>query len=231
MRVAIIPARGGSKRISRKNVRDFMGKPIIAYPIATAISTGLFDHVVVSTDDDYIAETAERHGAEVPFRRPSDLCDDYSSTDSVLAHALRECRRLFGAVQQGCCIYPTTPFLDADDLRRGLDLLVSHHATSAFPLVKYDFPIEQAFVLDGARPRPQWPDKMMTRSQDLVEHFHDAGLFYWCDVEKFMRAESIFAEDTVGFVIPSERCQDINTPEDWARAEQKYLSLSRQQQV
>ncbi len=226
MRVAIIPARGGSKRVSRKNVRDFAGKPIIAYPIATAISSGLFDHVIVSTDDDEIAETAERYGAEVPFRRPPALGDDYTSTDSVLIHGLGECRRIFGAVQQGCCIYPANPFLDADDLHRGLALLVSRQATSAFPLIRYDFPIEQAFVLEGARPSPRWPDKMMARSQDLIEHFHDAGVFYWCDVEKFLQVEHVFTEDAVAFVIPSERCQDINTSEDWARAEYKYRLLS-----
>ena len=226
MRVAIIPARGGSKRISRKNVRDFVGKPIIAYPIETAISSDLFDHVIVSTDDDEIAEMAERYGADVPFRRPPALGDDYTSTDTVLIHALGECRRIFGAVQQCCCIYPANPFLDAVDLHRGLDLLVTHQATSAFPLVRYDFPIEQAFVLEGARPRPRWPDQMMARSQDLIEHFHDAGIFYWCDVEKFLQVERLFTEDAAAFVIPSERCQDINTLDDWARAEYKYRLLS-----
>jgi N-acylneuraminate cytidylyltransferase len=226
VRIAIIPARARSKRIYRKNIRDFAGKPIIAYPIATAISSGLFDHVIVSTDDDEIAETAERYGAQVPFRRPLALGDDHTSTDSVLIHALGECRRLFGAVQQGCCIYPANPFLDAGDLHRGLDLLASHQATSAFPLIRYDFPIEQAFVLEGVRPRPRWPEQIMARSQDLIEHFHDAGSFYWCDVEKFLRAGRLFTEDAAAFVIPSERCQDINTLEDWARAEDKYRLLS-----
>src|SRR5688500_5485185 len=118
-----------------------MGKPIIAYPIETAISSGLFDHVIVSTDDDEIAEIAARYGAKLPFRRPPALGDDHTSTDRVLIHALRECRRIFGAVQQVCCIYPANPFLDANDLRHGLDLLVSHEATSAFPLIRFDFPI------------------------------------------------------------------------------------------
>ena len=228
MRVAIIPARGGSKRIPGKNVKHFKGTPIIAYPIRAAASSGLFDYITVSTDDDEIARVAEQYGATVPFRRPAALSHDYVSTDDVLAHALEQCGRLLGEVHQACCIYPINPFLNPSDLRRGLDLLSAHAATSAFPVVAYDFPIEQAFTLKGVHPRPRWPDLMMARSQDLTPHYHDAGTFYWCDVRRFQATLRLFAHDSVAFVISSERCQDINTPEDWVRAEQKYELLLRQ---
>ncbi|MBM4436233.1 MAG: pseudaminic acid cytidylyltransferase [Actinobacteria bacterium] len=225
MRVAIIPARGGSKRIPRKNITPFQGVPLVAYPIRMAVSSGLFEHVIVSTDDDEIASIAEHYGATVPFRRPAELADDYASTDAVLAHALEQCVRMLGDVDQGCCIYPT-PFIDAGDLRRGMDLLVANPgATSAFPLVAYDFPIEQAFTLDGQQPHPRWPNLLDARSQDLTPHYHDAGMFYWCDVRRFLAAPRLFADDSVAFVIPRDRCQDINTPEDWLQAEHKFIRL------
>lgn len=227
MTIAVIPARGGSKRISRKNLKDFLGKPVIAYAIEAACSSGLFEHVVVSTEDEQIAQTAEHYGAAVPFRRPFSLADDETTTDSVLAHALTECRKLYGEFRYCCCIYPTNPFVGGDLLRSGLKLLTAHSATSAFPVTAYDFPIEQAFTLDGVRPRPRWPESLSARSQDLAVHFHDAGMFYWCDVEKFMITRQLFTEDSVAFVVAGERCQDINTPEDWTRAEQKYLFLQR----
>src|SRR6202008_4622527 len=161
--IAVIPARGGSKRIPRKNVRDFCGKPMIAWPIEELRAARLFDHIVVSTDDAEIAATAKKCGAEVPFSRPRELADDQASTDSVLLHALTECQRIYGAIERGCCVYPTTPFLAVADLRAGLDLLLANRATSAFPVVRYDFPIEQAFVLEGARPVARWPEKLAAR--------------------------------------------------------------------
>lgn len=227
MNVAIIPARGGSKRIPRKNIRLFAGKPIIAYSIETAIVSGLFDRVIVSTDDNEIAEVAARYGAEVPFRRPPELADDDASTDAVLLHALAVCVRLYGSAEYGCCVYPTTPLLTSADLMYGLDLLRKHHATSSFPIVKYVFPIEQAFVFDGIRPRAKWPAMLSARSQDLEDHYHDAGMFYWFDVTKFVRAGQLFCEDCVAFPVAESRCQDINTLEDWALAELKFRTLPR----
>lgn len=220
--VAIVPARGGSKRIPRKNIKDFLGKPMIAYALDTLRDSGLFDDIVVSTDDDEIAEVSRRHGADVPFRRPAHLSDDEASTDAVLLHAVAECRRLLGPMRLGCCVYPTSPFLTVEDLAEGRELLLAHEATSAFPVVRYDFPIEQAFVLEGARARAKWPDRMAVRSQDLTPHYHDAGMFYWFDVGKYVRAGDLFCDDNVVFVIAADRCQDINTPEDWTRAELKY---------
>lgn len=228
MRVAIITARGGSKRIPRKNVKLFHGVPLIAHAIHAVAASTLFDHILVSTDDDEITRVAEQHGASVPFQRPAELSDDFTGTDDVLRHALAQCSRILGRPDQACCIYPT-PFLDPTDLSHGLDLLNAHpEATSAFPLVEYDFPIEQAFTLQDAHPRPRWPDLMDARSQDLTPHYHDAGMFYWCDVRRFMAAPRLFADDSVGFVIPRERCQDLNTPADWLEAEHKFSLLARQ---
>jgi pseudaminic acid cytidylyltransferase len=227
MRIAVVPARAGSKRIPRKSIREFLGTPIIAYAIGAALRSQLFDRVVVSTDDDEIAEMAERWGATAPFRRPAELSDDHASTDAVLMHAINECERIYGAWEQGCCIYPANPFLAVSDLQRGLDLLTVHGATSAFPVVKYDFPIEQAFVLDGVRPQPRWPDLLLARSQDLPDHYHDAGMFYWFDVRKFLDTGALFSADAVAFAVPADRCQDINTFEDWARAEMKYRLMAQ----
>jgi N-acylneuraminate cytidylyltransferase len=224
MTVAIVPARGGSKRLPRKNVRPFLGRPLISYAIDAIDASRLFDRIVVSTDDEEIAEISRRCGAEVPFRRPPELADDHASTDAVLLHALAESERLFGASEYGCCVY-ANPFLTPHNLARGFEVLKSHGATSAFPVVKYDFPIEQAFVLDGARPRPRWPEKLAARSQDLAEHFHDAGMFYWFDVKKYRRARELFCDDCVAFPVAADDCQDINNESDWARAELKYRIL------
>jgi len=220
--VAIVPARGGSKRIPRKNVRDFLGKPMIAYALQALRDSRLFDDIVVSTDDDEIAAVSRQHGAAVPFRRPAHLSDDQASTDAVLLHAVVECGRLLGPMRFGCCVYPASPFLTVEDLAKGRELLLRHEATSAFPIVRYDFPIEQALVLDGGRARARWPEKLAARSQDLTPHYHDAGMFYWFDVAKYLRAGELFCDDNVAFVIAADRCQDINTPEDWASAERKY---------
>lgn len=228
MRVAIIPARGGSKRIPRKNIEEFCGKPMIAWPIEVAKASGLFDHIVVSTDDDEIGNVAKAWGAELPFLRPAALSDDHASTDRVVLHAVEESEKCYGKLDQACCIYPTSPFLTADDLRRGLHMLLEHAACTAFPLVKYDFPIEQAFLLEGARPCAKWPEQLDLRSQDLRDHYHDAGMFYWFDVHKFLEKPQLFAADSVAFEIPATHCQDINTAEDWEYAEMKFELLAAQ---
>ena len=225
MRIALIPARGGSRRIERKNIRDFLGRPMIAYAIQAACECGLFDHVVVSTDDPETAAVARANGAEVPFQRPSALADDHASTDDVVLHGLRECERLWGKVNEGCCIYPAVPFLTSALLTRGLEALTVNHAPSAFPVVAYDFPIEQAFTLDGKRPVPRWPELLLARSQDLPVHYHDAGMFYWFDTQRFTSTGQLFNPDSAAFVVSPEVVQDINTPEDWRRAELKLQIL------
>jgi len=224
--IAIIPARGGSKRIPRKNIKAFFGKPIIAWPIEAARASGLFDHIVVSTDDAEIAAVAKKWGAEVPFMRPAALSDDHASTDSVVLHAVQESQKIYGKLLRGCCIYPANPLLAAADLKKGLEMLLENNAPSAFPVVKYDFPVDQALLLDGVRFSARWPDKIMERSQDLPDHYHDAGMFYWFDVAKFLAQGQLYRADSAVFVVPGDRCQDINTMEDWARAELKYRIMT-----
>ncbi len=228
MNIAILTARGGSKRIPGKNSKLFFGKPIIAHAIEAALASRLFAHVVVSTDDQAIARLAQQFGAAVPFLRPSELSGDEVGTDPVLVHAVEACRRVYGAFQYGCCIYPANPFLQIEDLRQGLTLLKERHATSAFPVVKYDFPIEQALELVDARPVAIWPEQLMRNSQVFHDRYHDAGSFYWFDVEKFMSVQRLFTQDSAAFAIPADRCQDINTPDDWVRAEKKYRVLAEQ---
>ena len=228
MNIAIITARGGSKRIPGKNSKPFLGKPIIAYAIEAAHVSGLFPHIVVSTDDEHIARLARQFGAEVPFLRPRELSDDHAGTDAVLVHAVAECRRIYGPWEYGCCIYPANPFLQTHDLERGLKLLTEKRATCAFPVVKYDFPIEQAISLLDSRPIAKWPEQMAKNSQDLPDHYHDAGSFYWFNVDRFMASGQLFDKDAVAFTISAERCQDINTPEDWKRAEVKFRVLAEQ---
>ena len=226
MRYAVIPARGGSKRIPRKNLKDFLGKPVIAFPIEAAVASGLFDRIIVSTDDQEIAQVAERFGASVPFIRPPELSDDHATTDAVLVHAMRQVQALYGACDEGCCIYPANPFLTADVLRRGLDVMAKHGAPSAFPVVRYEFPIEQALVLsDGVHPRFRSPELLDTRSQDLPVHYHDAGMFYWFATDLYLHSGRLLMDESVVFEVPPDKCQDINTPEDWAIAEIKYQRL------
>ena len=225
MRIAVIVARGGSKRIPRKNLRQFAGKPLLAHPISFALQSQLFEHVLVSTDDAEIGSVARQWGAGVPFMRPASLSDDHAVIDDVLIHALSESEKLFGQIEEACCMFPGPPFFSDEDFVATLELMTTHDATSAFPVVKYDFPVEQAFVLDGVHPRPVSPDKILARSQDLVPHYHDAGLFYWVQVQKFKKLGAIFAQDSVALVMPAERCQDINTESDWLSAEMKYRIL------
>jgi N-acylneuraminate cytidylyltransferase len=227
MNIAVIPARGGSKRIPRKNIKNFCGKPMIAYAIEVLTASRLFEHVIVSTDDEEIAELSSRCGAKVPFVRPANLSNDEATTDNVLLHAVEQCQNLYGPLLRGCCVYPTNPFLTQKDLEYGLAILLEHEACCSFPVVKYDFPIEQAFVLEGVRPRAKWGEMLSRRSQDFIVHYHDAGMFYWFDVAAFANKKQLFCDNCVAFPIPRDRCQDINTPEDWARAELKYRMLNQ----
>lgn len=228
MRYAIIPARAGSKRIPRKNLKDFLGKPVMGYTIETLSRSGLFDHVIVSTDDHEIAEVAARYGANVPFTRPPELSDDQASTDAVILHAIEKIHDLYGGGEQGCCVYPANPLLTEEMLVRGLELMVGHDAPSAFPVVRYDFPIEHSLLLEnGVNPRFRWPELVDARSQDLPIHFHDAGMFYWFVPARFLARGRLFSDEAVVFEVPPERSQDINTPEDWVLAELKYARLQR----
>lgn len=223
MRLAVIPARGGSKRIPRKNIRTFAGRPMIAWSIDAALKSECFDHVIVSTDDAEIADIARSCGAEIPFVRPSELADDFTGTVAVMAHAVREYRPSGNIAGQACCIYATAPFVQADDLRGGLDLLETGKAAYSCAVTTYAFPIQRAVVMrrDGLVEMRQ-PEYLETRSQDLEEVWHDAGQFYWGTAEAWLEHRPIFQADTAPLILPRNRVQDIDTMEDWTLAEAMF---------
>lgn len=224
--MAVIPARGGSKRIPRKNIRSFAGKPIIAYSIAAARQCGLFDRIIVSTDDEEIAGVARDFGAEAPFRRPPELSDDHTGTDPVTAHTLTWLADHGEDAEFACCIYATAPFIQADDLRRGYDALVRTGKSFAFTVTTYDFSIQRAIrVLAGGGVAPFFPQWIDSRSQDLDAAHHDAGQFYWGRAEAFRSGLALFAADSIPILLPHHRVWDIDTPEDWTRAELMHAAL------
>ncbi len=228
MKLALIPARGGSKRIPRKNIRPFCGAPIISYSIRAAVKTGLFDRIVVSTDDDEIADIARAEGAEVPFRRPADLANDTTTTVAVIQHALRWARDTGVELSALCCLYPTAPFVRAGDIKAAIDLLETEGADYCFPVTAYPFPIQRAVrLLEDRRMEMFSPEHLNTRSQNLEPAYHDAGQFYWGRPAAFEKGVALFGPGAVGLEIPSWRVQDIDTPDDWTRAELLYEVLKR----
>lgn len=228
MNIAIIPARGGSKRIPRKNVRSFCGKPILAYSIETALASGLFDHVIVSTDDAEIATVAKNHGAEVPFMRPSSLADDYAGTLAVMQHAVLACRELGWMADYFCCLYATAPFVLGADLQSGFQALASDNQNLdtveyVFSATSFDFPVQRAIRINTlGRVEPVWPENIPKRSQDLEPLYHDAGQFYWGKAHAFQNLKPLFAAHSKAVLIPQHRVQDIDTEHDWIRAEWMY---------
>ncbi|WP_426204922.1 pseudaminic acid cytidylyltransferase [Pseudomonas sp. TWP3-1] len=221
--VAIIPARGGSKRIPRKNLKAFDGVPMIVRSIRTALESGLFDQVVVSTDDQEIAEIARAHGAEVPFMRPAELADDFAGTAAVIVHALQQ----LPSFDYACCVYATAPLLQARYLRQGFELLEQHADKSfAFSVCSFGFPVQRALTLDGQGAlTPLYPQFRDTRSQDLPEAFQDAGQFYWGRSAAWLSGEVMFSPASLPVILPRHLVQDIDTPEDWQRAEYLYAAL------
>lgn len=228
MRVAIIPARGGSKRIPRKNVRAFYGKPMLAWSIAAAQESGCFDRIVVSTDDREIASVAQGLGAEIPFLRPAELADDYTDTIAVIAHAIEALQAQGSAVAAACCIYATAPFVRAQDIQRGLRVLEESKAGFAFSVTSYAFPIQRAIRINcDNRVEMFQPENFNKRSQDLEEAWHDAGQFYWGSVGAWLSRQPLFSAQSAPVTLPRYRVQDIDTPEDWRRAELLFEVLRR----
>jgi len=226
MKLAVIPARGGSKRIPRKNIKLFCGKPMIAWSIEAAISSGCFDHVIVSTDDAEIAEIARQYGASVPFLRPAVLADDYTGTTAVIQQAINWCAENGIDAQQVCCLYATAPFVCADDLKRGLAILSASGANYAFSTTSYAFPIQRALRVDSqGRVSMFSPEFFTSRSQDLEEAFHDAGQFYWGKASAWLGGGVMFSPDSVAVQLQRHRVQDIDTPEDWTRAEWLFKAI------
>jgi N-acylneuraminate cytidylyltransferase len=226
MKIAVIPARGGSKRIPRKNIKLFAGKPIIAHSIEAALESGLFDRVLVSTDDPEIAEVAKGFGAEVPFLRPKELSDDHTGTSAVVRHALQWALGEGLPVQYVCCIYATAPFVQAATLKKAFALLVEAGKEYAFAVTSFPFPILRSIRLteDGGV-EPIWPEHVPKRSQDLEEAYHDAGQFYWGRAEAFLKGTPVFSRSSVPVILPRYLVQDIDTPEDWQRAELMYQAV------
>ncbi len=226
--VAIIPARGGSKRIPNKNIRAFSGQPMISYSIRAAQDSGLFDRILVSTDSEEIATTAKTYGADVPFMRPAELSDDHTATAPVLTHALNWLEQSGTPASHACCIYATAPFVRAQDIVQGLNTLQDSGSASAFTVTSFAFPIFRALEVkaDGALAM-FWPEHRLTRSQDLPEAYHDAGQFYWLDVARFLEKPELYSADSRPVILPRYLVQDIDTPEDWETAEYMHRALMR----
>lgn len=231
MKLAIIPARGGSKRIPHKNIRPFHGRPIVAWSISAAHQSALFDHVIVSTDDNEIAEVAAREGAEIPFLRPPVLSDDTTPTNAVVRHALTWYAERGEPANLACCIYATAPFVTAAALKEGHDRLVARSHGFAFSVTSFPFPIQRALrILPNGSITMFQPEHMMTRSQDLEDAWHDAGQFYWGYAAAFLADRPLFSEEAVPVILPRHRVQDIDTPEDWRRAELMFAALGAEEQ-
>ncbi len=227
MKVAIIPARGGSKRILKKNIKPFLGKPILAYSIEAAIKSQCFDKVIVSTDDKDIAKIAQSYGAEVPFIRPNNIADDFTGTNEVVAHAINE---LDYDVSYACCIYATAPFASIDSIKKGERLIVNNdNIDFAVTVTPSPFPLNRALAITKRNEVEQLqmiqPVHLATRTQDLTEAYFDAGQIYWGKAKAFVNRHKMFLEKTAPVIIPNYLTQDIDTEDDWQGAEIKYLLL------
>jgi N-acylneuraminate cytidylyltransferase len=227
MRLAVIPARGGSKRIPRKNIKPFAGRPVIAYSIEAARDSGLFDRIVVSTDDEEIATVARAAGAQTPFVRPASLADDHTGTLAVVAHAIRTLSGTGFDAEHVCCIYPTAPLLLPASLREAHARLVETGMAFALGVASYGYPIQRALRLGSDGSVSMFgPAHAQTRSQDLEPAYHDAGQFCWGTTQAFLRGQSPLSAPTVAVVLPRQRVVDIDTPEDWELAEALHLALA-----
>ncbi len=226
MKVAIIPARGGSKRIPRKNIKPFAGLPIIAHSIKAAQESGVFDRIIVTTDDEEIADIAKAYGAEIPFMRPKELSDDHTATIPVIAHAIRTLQEEGVAIEAACCIYATAPFVRAEDIKSALEAMIAHRKSYAFPVTTFPFPIWRGVKRDEeGNIEMFWPEHFATRSQDLSEAYHDVGQFYWGTPDAWLSGKPIFSDAATTIVLPRHLVQDIDTPEDWTRAELMHQVL------
>lgn len=223
--VAIITARGGSKRIPGKNIKNFLGKPIICYSIEAAKASGIFDTVMVSTDDTGIAEVARQAGAEVPFLRSAATSNDFATTAEVLTEVLTQFKANGDTFQYSCCIYPTAPFVTAEKLKSAFELLLKNNADSVIPVTRFSFPIWRSFKMNDGRLAYNWPENALKRSQDLPPSFHDCGQFYFFDTEKFLTSKSLVTAATYAIEVPESEVQDIDNEEDWKIAEIKYSFL------
>ena len=224
--IAIIPARGGSKRIPRKNIKAFLGKPIISYSIKTAISSGLFDEVMVSTDDNEIAKVAREFGANVPFFRSRKNADDFATLADVIAEVIEKYIEKGIQYENFCCILPTSPLISMQRLMEGYTLLHKNKYTSVTPVVPFSYPILRSLKFDEKKLlKMNWPEYIASRSQDLPNAYHDSGSFYWAKTNIFLQEETIFTKNGTGIILNELEVQDIDNNTDWKLAELKYSML------
>ncbi|QCR22996.1 pseudaminic acid cytidylyltransferase [Pontibacter sp. SGAir0037] len=227
--IAIIPARGGSKRIPRKNIRDFLGKPIIAYSIETALASGLFEEVMVSTDDAEIAAISKHYGARVPFMRSIATSDDFATTADVLSEVINKYEQTGSYYDYACCLYPTAPLLQVKSLRESFRLLKKEKYETVFPVLRYSYPIWRSLCLKDSKVAMNWPEHLNSRSQDMPPSFHDAGQFYWLHVRSFIKSGKLFTDNSGALELEDIEAQDIDTLADWKMAELKYKFLQEKQ--
>lgn len=223
--LAIIPARGGSKRIPRKNIKDFLGKPIIAYSIETALESGLFEEVMVSTDDHEIAEIAIKYGAKVPFFRSEKTSNDHAHIAEVIEEVLEKFKTLNKEFDNFCCIFSTAPFIKKGRLKEGFDLMINRGFDSVFPVLKFSYPIQRALKIENENVSMILPENFNKRSQDLMPAYHDSGQFYWMKTQEFNKQKILFAKNSGAIILSEMEVQDIDTVEDWEVAEMKYRFL------
>lgn len=229
--IAVIPARGGSKRIPRKNIKPFCGKPMIAYSIEAAIRAGIFDEIIVSTDDEEIADVARNAGASVPFMRPKELSDDFTATGAVVEHAIKFLQARGDRIKFVCTIYATAPLIDEFYIKLGLEKLRASNAKNAFSCTSMPFPIWRTFkIAKDGRCEMFWRENFAKRSQDLEEAYQDAGQFYWTNLDAPSSDEIFFGRDSIAVVLPRHLVQDIDTPQDWIRAEFLYEAVQKSRQ-
>ena len=215
-RVAVITARGGSKRIPRKNIKPFLGKPIIAYSIEAALQTGLFDEVMVSTDDEEIADVAKKYGAKVPFMRSEKTSNDFATTAEVMTEVMETYEQNGNHFDYVCCIYPTAPFITSEVLAQTMKLLEEGDSDCVIPVVKFSFPPQRCVVVnEEGKLVPKWPECMKMRSQDLEPYYHDCGQFYCMRVDRFLEQKEMWMKDVEPFIQDEINVQDIDTEEDW----------------
>ena len=230
-RIAIITARGGSKRIPGKNIREFCGKPIIAYSIKCALDSGLFEEVMVSTDSGEIAELARRYGATVPFMRSKKNAGDFAPTVEVILEVLQEYEKLGKSFHTAVCIYPTAPFVTAEKLMQAVEILENEGHIEVMPVVRFSYPPQRGYVKQGKQIAMQYPKYRTTRSQDLEPIYHDAGQFYCFDVEQFVACKGIFTDHIGPIVVNELEVQDIDNEADWKLAELKYQMMQNMRKI
>ena len=223
--LAIIPARGGSKRIPRKNIKNFLGFPIIKYSIESALKSNCFDEVMVSTDDKEIAEISKNYGASIPFYRKKENSNDFAMLADVIEEVILKYQEIGKYFDYVCCILATAPFVNKNRIVQGFEILQKNDADSVIPVTRFSYPIQRALKIDDEKLQMFWPENCNVRSQDLTPAYHDSGQFYWIKTKSFLEQKKIFIKKTFPLIIPEIEVQDIDTPEDWIIAESKYKTL------